>query len=375
MAGADFIIINTCAVTRTAIRKAEKMILCAQKENPDSELFIIGCWPEVYRQDVEKKFCANIFGVAETDKIIDIFKEKIQTKNIVKKNNASVSEVVNRARYTVKIQDGCEQFCSYCIIPYTRGKLRSREEADIIREVENVIKNGYKEIVLSGIHLGLYGVNGGTALLLLLEKLVRLPGLGRIRLSSIEVREVSSALIDLIADTDKLCNHLHIPLQSGCDKILKLMNRPYDLKYFVDKIKEIRKKIPLASITTDVIVGFPGETNDDFDKTLAFVKKMKFSRLHVFPFSAHERTPAAKMENKLSREVIKKRADALRKLGNVLKKKYEKQFDNMPVAIVLENKKHGFYSGKSEYYVSYKFSSEEFKDKNCQVGDIILGVI
>lgn len=372
---ANFSIVNTCAVTKTAIKKAQKIIKFSENENPGALICVSGCWPQAYKKDVVGEYGPNVFGVGEIDKLVEFIKAKADLKTEYKHGDISVSDVVDKSRYTIKIQDGCEQFCSYCIIPYTRGKLRSREEGVIVDEVLAALNNGFREVVLSGIHLGLYGINEGTDIVKLLKKLIVLPDLGRIRLSSIEVNEVTSELIELIAGSDKICNHLHIPLQSGDDKILKLMNRPYKIDLFRKKIEELRNKIPLIAITTDVIVGFPGETEKNYNNTYEFVRNNGFSRLHVFPFSAHEKTPAAKMKNKVDRAVIRSRAKNLRELGKDLKRIYKNKFIKTKQSIAVERIVDGCLYGKSEYYVSYKIEMEKIKRmeglKEVCVGDIV----
>ena len=221
---ADFALINTCAVTKTAISKDKRIINKARKENPNAIIILFGCWPKVYKIEAENLNVDYIFKTNESNKIIKILsKESWDKKDLLSEDD--------RARYFIKIQDGCEQFCTYCIIPYTRGKLKSRGEKEILKEINQAIKNGYQEIVLSGIHLGLYGKNKNTNLIKQIKKIIKLEGLGRIRLSSIEINEVSDGLIKLMK-TGKVCKHLHIPLQSASYKILKLMNRPYTKKHF-----------------------------------------------------------------------------------------------------------------------------------------------
>jgi threonylcarbamoyladenosine tRNA methylthiotransferase MtaB len=242
----------------------------------------------------------------------------------------------------------------------------------IIKEVKAIIKAGYREIVLCGIHLGLYGndlkndkekINLET----ILSKIIKIKNLGRIRLSSIEISEVSKSLIKLIAENNIVCNHLHIPLQSGSDKILKLMKRPYTSKMFSGQIKKIRNLIPDIAITTDVIIGFPGESDDDFNTTCKFIKKIKFSRLHVFPFSAHEKTAAAKMESQISREIIKVRAGELRRIGQKLEKDYRQKFKKRKLDLLIEKIDGKKMIGKSEYY----FDVESIAQKNDKVGKIV----
>lgn len=221
----------------------------------------------------------------------------------------------DRFRYFLKIQDGCEHFCSCCIIPYIRGKIQNRKEEDILKEARGAGYVGYKEIILSGIHLGLYGKDSNTNLVELLKKIIHISELGRIRLSSIEINEVSDELIKIISQSSKICNHLHIPLQSGSNKILKAMNRSYTADYFQKRVGEIRSIIPDIAVSTDIMVGFPGEDINAFLETYNLIKKLNFSRLHVFPFSGHEKTPAYKMPDQIDSGVAKQRTAKIINLG------------------------------------------------------------
>lgn len=355
----NLLVVNTCAVTKVAIRKAEKIISKEKLKNPDAKIYIIGCWPKVYKEDIREDNYDLVCGVNEVEQILNKTKELFLIKK--QRANRIVLSDTQRARYTIKVQDGCEQFCSYCIIPYTRGKLKSRKKKEILDEVKKALEKKYHEIVISGIHLGLYGIdlNDNYYLVDLLRDVVKIPGEFRIRISSIEVSEVGDDLIGLIAKSDKICKHLHIPLQSGSDNILKSMNRPYNLKSYKTRLDKIKKYIPDIAITTDVIVGFPGERDTDFLNTVDFVKKVPFSKLHVFPFSAHEKTPAAKMEGVVSSDNTKKRAKKLRSLGDSLSKDFETKFYNKKIDVVVERVETNFYVGKSEYYFDTKVVSED----------------
>ena len=234
-----------------------------------------------------------------------------------------ISSFENHTRAFVKIQDGCNAFCSYCIIPYTRGRVRSKNYDDVIKEITKLVINGYREVVLTGIHTGRYGIDlEDMNLEKLLKRLVEIPGLYRIRLSSIEINEITEGIIDLIRSSKVVARHFHIPLQSGCDKILKSMNRKYDLAYFKERVKEIRELDKDISITTDLIVGFPGETDKDFEETVNTLREIKFSKIHTFPYSPREGTPAAKMNNQVNGLVKKER---VRKVLDI-SAKYEKEY-------------------------------------------------
>lgn len=374
-------IINTCAVTKIAVSKSRKMINKAKKESgkgKEVKIIIIGCWPRIYNDEVKRIKPDLILRFIDPKKIAQeilkfVNKDKIKSINFNNKINDFLKiKEGDRSRYFIKIQDGCEQFCSYCIIPYSRGKLRSRSKNEIVEEVKKAVSAGYKEIVLCGIHLGLYGYVEKIKISLvdLLNVLVKIRGLGRIRLSSIEVTEVNNKLIKFILENKKMCKHLHIPLQSGCNKILKLMNRPYNSKYFEDKILKLRKRMKNVAITTDVIVGFPDENVQDFKKTYNFIKKMKFSRLHVFSFSAHEKTPAFSIINKVKNEDIKERSIKLRNLGKNLENSYREKFINKELEIVVESFNNFIIKGKTEFYFDVE-SRARYKNDNSLIGKII----
>ena len=341
------------------------MFNLAKKEKPKAKIAVIGCWPKIDDKIQVKEKADLIFGAGDYKRFIKQVKTIFpKAKGKEKLLNNIVS--TDRSRYFLKIQDGCEQFCSYCIIPFTRGKLKSRQSREVIEETELAVKNGFREIILSGIHLGLYGQEKDFKekinLTGLIKRLLKIKNLERIRLSSIEVTEVTDELIKLMSENKKICKHLHIPLQNGSDKILKLMNRPYKRAYFQKKIIKLRKKMPDIALGTDVIVGFPGETEKDFQDTYNFIKKIKFSRLHVFPFSAHKKTKAFNFPNHLSSKIIKKRAQKLRVLGEKLEKEYREKFIGRDLAVIVESKNGEYYVGKTEYYFDIKFKDVDIVD-------------
>ena len=383
---ADFAIINTCSVTKLAISKNKRMVNVARKENPKAKIILTGCWPKVYDVRAEDLGVDYVFRVGEEKKLIkEIF--NFQFSNNFQLNNCAIKRSSDdKSRYFIKIQDGCEQYCTYCVIPYARGKLKSRLEKEVLNEIKEAVEAGFREVILSGVHIGLYGkdiksqklkvksqksnIDGGINLANLLKKIIKIEDLGRIRISSIEITEVTDELIKLISETDKICNHLHISLQSGCDRILKPMNRPYTTKYFADRVKKIRKAMPDIAITTDVIVGFPGETKKDFKETYDFCDKINFSKIHVFSFSAHEKAPASKMKNKVSELEIAKRSKKLRTLSRKLKKKYKGQFRGKELEVVIDNRmKDGKIRGKTEYFFDVEFNDESIK--SSMIGKII----
>lgn len=385
---ADLAIINTCAVTKNALRKDRQMVVRARTENPGVKIVIVGCATRAYKEEMTELGVDLIIKEREAAGIVKNVKRYLPKIVAPLNKFGARNDRARKSRYFLKIQDGCRQFCSYCVIPYVRGGLRSRSVEEVISEAKNVARAGYREIVLCGIHLGLYGHDHTTHnikhatgnakypidnmkhkknLVILLKKLIKIKALKRIRLSSIEVTEVSGDLISLMKKERKIARHLHLPLQSGCDKILKLMNRPYTTKFFAAKVDEIRKALPDVAITTDVITGFPGESDKDFKATRAFIEKIKFSKLHVFPFSAHERALAYKMAGQVKQSVKLARAGELRDLSARLEKDYRRQFAGRTLAVVVDGRSNsGRYRGKSEYYFDLIFKSAD----NLKSGDL-----
>ena len=274
----DIYIINTCTVTNTSDIKSRKMIRKAIKKNPDAIVVAMGCFIEA-NKDVDIPGLDIIIGNKDKSKIVEIIEEYINKKNTIKRlyndkkyifEDMYIDNFPGRTRAFVKIQDGCENFCTYCIIPFVRGKCRSKEESKVIEEVKALVNNGYKEVVLTGIHTGSYGVDLDTSFADLLEKLVKIKGLERLRISSIETTELNEDVLKILKNSSVIVDHLHIPIQSGSNEILKLMNRKYDLDFFKEKINEIRSIRPNISITTDIIVGFPSETDELFKKSIGY---------------------------------------------------------------------------------------------------------
>lgn len=369
---ADFAIVNTCTVTKNAVHKDSRMINLAKKENPGAKLLLMGCLlrveNKIERRDEVSSFSRNI----DPEKIFEDF----SLKKFKNKEKIFSEDFANfdKTRYFIKIQDGCEQFCSYCIIPYTRGKMKSRKVEEIKEEIVKAINRGYREIVLSGIHIGLFGREKNniekTSLSELLREIIKIEGEYRLRISSIEITELSDDLIDLISNSDKICNHLHISLQSGSDDVLRGMNRPYNTEYFEKRINKIRELIPDVAISTDLIVGFPGESDELFNETINFVKKISFSKLHVFSFSAHEKTPAFKMKNKVNLEKIKERSQIMRKISDNLEKEFKNKYKNRKMEVLIQKEKDDYCTGKSEFYFDIKVNKDDLEGK-CVVGNII----
>lgn len=373
VSNADLAIINTCAVTKTAMNKAGRIIHKARVESPGAFIVVLGCFIKLKKSTASELGVDLVWGVGEPGKLANIIKKRLNLPSRkTKELTASRKKTFERSRYTIKIQDGCEQFCSYCIVPFTRGKLNSRAPEKVLREIKQAISEGYEEIVLSGIHLGLYGADlGDIDLVDLLKQILALPGLGRVRLSSIEITEVSDKLIGLMKNNHKLCPHLSVPLQSGGDKILKLMNRPYTAHDFRTKINQIRQAIPDIAITTDVIVGFPLEREEDFNATCELVKELKFSRLHVFPYSRHKETKSANLKPQISREEKLRRARTLRQIGGDLEREYQAKFEGQPLNVVIEKESGSQLKGRSEYYFNISFNESQIITGENRPGKIV----
>lgn len=351
---ADVYVVNSCTVTNEAARKSRQLARKARRINPEAIVALVGCYTQVAPEEVKGIEGVDIFlGTSNRSHIVEYVEEfqKLGMANveILKRQELSefedlrVESLQETTRAYVKIEEGCNQFCSYCIIPYARGPVRSREPGSVIEEVEELVDKGVKEIILTGTHLGAYGTDWGKedSLEKLIVDLLEIDGLEHIRLSSIEVTEITDGIIDLIASENKLCPHLHLPLQSGSEKILKLMRRPYDKAEFRAVVEKIRKRIEDIAITTDVIVGFPGEDEAAFQEGYDFVKEIAFSRLHVFPFSKREGTPAARMKEQIPAEQKKVYSSKMLQLNEELMLNYQKRFiGTVRPLIVEENRDH-----------------------------------
>lgn len=318
---ADIYIINTCSVTNESDKKSRKMINRARKNNKDAIIIVMGCYSQLNADKIDADIILGNKDKSNIVKLIEEYKTKnnkitkIYDLTKTKFEEMEISKFTNHTRAFVKIQDGCNAFCSYCIIPYTRGRVRSKDKTSVIKEVTKLVNNGYKEIVLTGIHTGRYGIDINTTLEKLLKELVKIPNIYRIRLSSIEINEITPGIIKLLKENKVMAKHLHIPLQSGSNKILKLMNRRYNKEEFKNMITKI-KEIPNISLTTDLIVGFPNETEEDFKETLDTLNEIKFTKIHTFPYSRRNGTPAAAMENQVPPEVKKDRVHKIIKLSD-----------------------------------------------------------
>ncbi len=362
----DIYIINTCTVTNQSDSKSKKMIRQAIRRNPDACIVAMGCFiqanPEYYEDGID-----ILIGNKDKSNIISILNEYFKTKETIKKQYTGrikefedmyIKEFPGRTRAFVKIQDGCDNFCSYCIIPFVRGKCRSKNEDEVVEEITDLVNNGYKEIVLTGIHTGSYGVDLETNFAHLLNRLVKIKGLLRLRISSIETTELNEEVLSILEKEKILVDHLHIPIQAGSNEILKKMNRKYDLDYFFHKIEQIRKIRPNISITTDLIVGFPGESEELFEKTIETCKKINFSKIHVFPYSERKGTSSSRMENKIDNKIKKERAKKLIEVSKELEINYMNNFINQTVEVLIEEHKDGYSMGHTGNYLHVKIKKE-----------------
>lgn len=361
----DIYIINTCTVTNTSDVKSRKMIRQAIRKNPHACVVAMGCFIEA-NHDFKMDGLDIVIGNKDKSKIVGLIEEYFNTKEVIRNlyeeeyeqfEDMDIHEFSGRTRAFVKIQDGCENFCSYCIIPYVRGKCRSKEKEKVLKEIQTLVQNGYQEIVLTGIHTGNYGVNLGVSFAQLLKEICKIHGLKRLRISSIEITELTDEVLEVIQKNPIIVDHLHIPLQAGSDEILSLMNRKYDLNYFRNKLEKIRTIRPDISITTDVIVGHPKETEEMFLKTLETCEEFSFSKIHVFPYSARKGTKAASMPQVDGNEK-KRRAQELLSLSHKLEKRYFEKFIGTRVEVLIEYYKDGESFGHTSNFLPVKINKE-----------------
>lgn len=348
---ADVYIINTCVVTNTGQRKSRQTIHRAIRKNPNALIVVTGCYPQTAAEEVKAIAGVDmIIGNQDRAQIVQLVEERLahrqtDTLDAVHKLTASTAfeemaagDITDKTRAFLKIQEGCNQFCTYCIIPYARGPLRSRSLESIRTETQRLISAGFKEIVLIGIHLGCYGKENhdGPTLYDAVKTVLDVPGVQRLRLGSLESVEVEPRLLTLMQEDARFCRHLHLPLQSGCDKTLQAMHRPYTTAKFKTLLADIKTKVPDIAITTDVIAGFPGETEADFETTCKFAESCGFSKMHIFPFSARKGTPAEKFAGAVTEAVKKERADILGRIDETMHKAFLQAMVGQTAEILFE---------------------------------------
>lgn len=378
---ADVYLINTCTVTHLSDRKSRQMIRRASHENPDATVVVCGCYAQTAAGELAGLEEVDlIIGTNERHRVVEAVEEFRQ--NHVRKTYLPSDDelfyyedlpherVSGMTRAYVKVQEGCDQFCAYCIIPYARGPLRSRSEADTVAEINALVAKGYKEVILTGIHLGAYGrgvKDETTDLTGLCKRILEETEIERLRLGSLEGIEVTEELIDMIAENPRMAKHLHLPLQSGCNRTLAAMRRPYDTEEFRNTMRAIRKRVPNIAITTDLMVGFPDETEEDFKESLVFCNDIAFANMHIFKYSMRGGTPAAAMENQVDPQVKEHRAKQMAEVAQKNKQEYEARFIGQTVRILVEEPTvDGAWTGHSSNYLYVTFTGE-----GIQSGDFV----
>ncbi len=376
---ADVYVVNSCAVTVTSAKKSRQAVRKVLRRNPEAVVAVVGCYSQLEKEVFEAITGVDIImGTVNRTRLIDhvekITKERERITDIEDVtrqktfDRLGVTSFMERTRAFLKIQDGCDNFCSFCIIPFARGRIRSRPEEEIVLEAKRLTENGYKEIVLTGIHTGAYGRDReGVSLPELIERLVRLPLLERIRISSLEIAEIDDRLLFLLRHEAKLAPHLHIPLQHGADSVLKRMNRRYDVATFKHMVEKVRAALPTVAITTDVIAGYPGETEAEFRQMRATIEEIGFSELHVFPFSPRPLTKAAKAKGKVADEVKKARVKELIKLNEELAKAYRERLlkEKKELKLLLETCDGATCTGHTGEYVRVRIPSQKAEVNTC----------
>lgn len=364
---ADIYVINTCTVTHLGDRKSRQMIRRAIKANPDAVVAVTGCYAQTAPGEVlEIPGVDIVVGTRDRSRLLELVKEARQSRvpinavadimQAAEFEELPILDYATRTRAFIKIQEGCSNFCTYCIVPYARGPLRSRPEDRVMAEAEHFIREGFKEIVLAGIHTGAYGLDRGEgrSLAELVQKIARLPGLKRLRLSSIEPMDITFDLMDVMAENPVICRHLHIPLQSGDDTILQKMNRHYTSGEFARLVATVRDRIPGVAVTTDIMVGFPGETDELFENSYRFVEALGFTGVHIFKYSPRHGTPAAGFPDQVAPEKKEERSRRLIKLGEKMFRDFAEKFIGATLEVLVEqrhSKRSKFYEGLTDNYL------------------------
>jgi len=365
----DVYIVNTCTVTNLSDRKSRQFIRKSKRINPDSVMAVVGCYSQVSPDEVENIEGVDVVvGTTDRGRIVELIEDAKNSNNKINivKDLRNVREFANttnfdsnnRTRAYMKVQDGCNRFCTYCIIPFARGPIRSRTIEDSVREAKTLASNGFKEIVLTGIHIGSFGFDLGEERLIdLIEKIAEVDGIERIRLSSVEPNIITEEFMERAVATKKLCDHFHLSLQSGSDNILKAMNRRYTRDEYIKKTKIIKKYMPNAGLTTDIIVGFPGETEEDFEDSMSIVREAGFSRIHVFKYSKRKNTKAAVMKNQIDGNIKKERSEKLIAQGEKYRNIFLEENLNKPREVLFEEEHDGEFHGYTTNYIKVKIKS------------------
>ena len=369
---ADIYVINTCTVTNMSDRKSRQMLRKMKDINKNAIIVACGCYVQVSKEEVEQMEEIDfVLGNNEKKNIVE-YVEKYIEENKKEENMEDVMQqrefvdfgdvtYTEKTRAVIKVQDGCDRFCSYCIIPYARGRVRSRKPQSVISEIEKIAKQGIQEVVVTGIHVASYGkdFNNDYKLIDLLEEINKIEGIKRIRLGSIEPLLITEEFVERLKKLEKICHHFHLSLQSGCDETLKRMNRRYTIEEFKEIVNRLRKNYEDVILTTDIIVGFPGETEEEFNKTYEFLKDIKFYKMHVFKYSPRKGTKAAKMPKQIDGKQKEMRSKKLIELSDFNEKTYNEAYINKEVEVLFEEEKEGMYKGHTENYILVYYKSEE----------------
>ena len=365
---ADIYVVNTCTVTNMSDRKSRQMLRRVKKVNPNSILVVVGCYVNVAKEELEKiKDIDIILGNNEKNNIVECVenfenKEKItdvmQQKEFIDFGSVTYT---NKTRATIKIQDGCDRFCTYCIVPYARGRVRSRQINSIIEEVEKIAKRGIKEVIVTGIHVASYGKDFGYKVKLIdvLEKINNIEGIERIRLGSLEPTLINKEFLDRLSKLDKICHHFHLSLQSGCDTVLERMNRKYTSSDFRNSVKLLREYYKDVLLTADVIVGFPGETDEEFMNTYKFLEEIKFYRMHIFKYSQRNGTKAAIMPNQIDGNIKEERSNKLISLSDKIQNEYNLNYIGKKQKVLFEEKENIFLKGHTNNFLMVNVENDE----------------
>lgn len=372
---ADIYIINTCTVTNMSDRKSRQMIRRAKEINPEAIIIAVGCYVQVAKKEIENikeidlalgneekvdivKYCNEIIQKNKKEEIADV----MQSRKFAEFGETSYTE---KTRAVIKVQDGCDRFCSYCIIPYARGRVRSREPEHIIKEIKQIANEGIKEVVITGIHIASYGKDfkKDYKLIDLLEEINKIDGIERIRLGSIEPLLITEEFVQRLVKLEKICEQFHLSLQSGCDETLKRMNRRYTTQQFEEIVKRLRKAYDNVNLTTDIIVGFPGETEEEFAKTYKFLEKIKFYKMHIFKYSPRKGTRAEQMTQQIEPQLKEERSKKLIELSDKNEKEYNSEYVGKRVEVLWEEQKNEIYKGHTKNYVLVEMKAKPSENK------------
>lgn len=370
---ADIYVINTCTVTNMADRKSRQMLRRVKEINQSAVIVVCGCYAQVAKKELEQIPEVDIIlGINEKNKIVQIVEEYLANKdNIIEVADVSKQKefldfgdvtYTEKNRAVIKVQDGCNMFCSYCLIPYARGRIRSRKIENVVSEIEKIAKQGIKEVVITGIHVASYGKdfdNENIRLINLLEEINKIEGIERIRLSSLEPTIVDEEFAQRLSKLEKICDHFHLSLQSGCDATLKRMNRKYTTARYKEATEILRKYYPSANFTTDVIVGFPGETDEEFNQTYQFLKEIGFYKMHIFKYSPRKGTVAEKLPNQVDGNIKEERSRKLIELSNNMQNEKNSQYIGKTVKVLFEEYENGYYKGHTTNYMVVKVPEKE----------------